>query len=78
VRRHHEADHCRSPIRPLSTGLAFSPVLISGDFALFSGQTVTGRTDLFHLIPKQQFRDDFSFLTADVSAAELPFDDVVG
>jgi enamine deaminase RidA (YjgF/YER057c/UK114 family) len=55
----------------------FSPVLISGDFAFFSGQTGTRPDDTVSADPEQQFRDAFSFLEANLSAAELTFHDIV-
>jgi enamine deaminase RidA (YjgF/YER057c/UK114 family) len=55
----------------------FSPVLISGDFAFFSGQTGTNADGTLSPDPEQQFRDAFNFLAANLSAAELCFHDVV-
>jgi len=55
----------------------FSPVLMSGDFAFLSGQTGTHPDGTISLDPEQQFRDAFSFLTANLAAAGLGFDDVV-
>lgn len=55
----------------------FSPVLMSGDFAFFSGQTGTRPGGTVTPDPEQQFRDAFSFLKANLSAARLNFDDVV-
>ena len=55
----------------------FSPVLVSGDFAFLSGQTGTRPDGTVSPDPEQQFRDAFSFLAANLSAAGLNFDDVV-
>jgi enamine deaminase RidA (YjgF/YER057c/UK114 family) len=55
----------------------FSPVLISGDFAFFSGQTGTHADGTFSPNPEQQFRDAFSFLAANLAAAELGFHDII-
>lgn len=55
----------------------FSPVLISGDFAFFSGQTGTHPDGTVSSDPEQQFRDAFSFLEANLTAAELGFHDIV-
>jgi enamine deaminase RidA (YjgF/YER057c/UK114 family) len=55
----------------------FSPVLLSGDFAFLSGQTGTRPDGTVSPDPEQQFRDAFSFLGANLSAAGLTFDDVV-
>jgi len=55
----------------------FSPVLMSGDFAFLSGQTGTHPDGTISLDPEQQFRDAFSFLTANLAAAGLGFDDMV-
>jgi enamine deaminase RidA (YjgF/YER057c/UK114 family) len=54
-----------------------SPVLISGDFAFFSGQTGTRPDGTVSSDPERQFRDAFSFLEANLSAAELGFHDIV-
>lgn len=55
----------------------FSPVLMSGDFAFFSGQTGTRPDGTLASDPEQQFRDAFGFLAANLSAAELDFHDIV-
>lgn len=55
----------------------FSPVLLSGDFAFFSGQTGTHPDGTVSPDPEEQFRDAFRFLSANLSAAGLNFDDVV-
>jgi enamine deaminase RidA (YjgF/YER057c/UK114 family) len=54
-----------------------SPVLLSGNFAFLSGQTGTRPDGTVSPDPEQQFRDAFSFLKANLSAANLTFDDVV-
>lgn len=54
-----------------------SPVLLSGDFAFFSGQTGTHPDGTVSPDPEKQFRDAFNFLKANLSAAGLTFDDVV-
>lgn len=54
-----------------------SPVLISGDFAFFSGQTGTHPDGSVSPDPETQFRHAFSFLAANLSAAGLTFDDIV-
>jgi enamine deaminase RidA (YjgF/YER057c/UK114 family) len=54
-----------------------SPVLMSGDLAFLSGQTSTRPDGTVASDPEQQFRDAFSFLKANLSAAGLTFDDVV-
>jgi len=55
----------------------FSPVLLSGDFAFFSGQTGTHPDGTVSSDPEQQFRDAFSHLAANLSATELGFEDIV-
>ncbi len=55
----------------------FSPVLLSGDFAFFSGQTGTHADGSVSPDPQQQFRDAFRFLGVNLAAAGLGFDDVV-
>lgn len=55
----------------------FSPVLISGDFAFFSGQTGTHADSTLSPDPEHQFRDAFSFLADNLSAAELGFHGIV-
>lgn len=55
----------------------FSPVLRSGDFAFFSGQTGIRPDGTLSSDPEQQFRDAFRHLEANLSAAELTFHDVV-
>jgi enamine deaminase RidA (YjgF/YER057c/UK114 family) len=55
----------------------FSPVVLSGDFAFFSGQTGTHPDGSVSSDPEQQFRDVFSHLAANLSAAELGFEDIV-
>ena len=52
-------------------------MLVSGDFAFLSGQTGTHPDGTVSPGPEQQFRDAFSFLAANLSAAGLNFDDVV-
>ena len=54
-----------------------SPVLLSADFAFLSGQTGCHADGTVALDPERQFRDTFSFLKANLSAAGLDFDDVV-
>jgi enamine deaminase RidA (YjgF/YER057c/UK114 family) len=54
-----------------------SPILMSGEFAFLSGQTGTSPDGTVASDPEQQFRDAFSFLKANLSAAGLSFDDVV-
>lgn len=54
-----------------------SPVLLSGDFAFLSGQTGCRADGTVAPDPEQQFRDAFTFLKANLSAAGLSFDDVV-
>jgi enamine deaminase RidA (YjgF/YER057c/UK114 family) len=55
----------------------FSPVLVSGNFAFFSGQTGTRPDGTVASDPEQQFRNAFAFLKANLAAAGLSFDDVV-
>lgn len=55
----------------------FSPVLLSGDFAFFSGQTGTHPDGSVSPDPEQQFRDAFRFLGANLAAADLGFGDIV-
>src|SRR5688500_8424727 len=54
-----------------------APVLLSGDFAFLSGQTGTHPDGTVSPDPEQQFRDAFSFLEANLSAAGLAFDNMV-
>ncbi|MGE0242025.1 MAG: RidA family protein [Parvibaculaceae bacterium] len=54
-----------------------SPVLLSGGFAFFSGQTGTRPDGGLSSDPEQQFRDAFDHLEANLSAAELTFHDIV-
>lgn len=55
----------------------FSPVLLSGDFAFFSGQTGTHPDGSVSPDPEQQFHDAFRFLRSNLDAAGLGFDDIV-
>lgn len=55
----------------------FSPVLCSGEFAFFSGQTGTHPDGTVSPDPEQQFRDAFCFLGANLAAAGLGFDDII-
>lgn len=55
----------------------FSPVVLSGEFAFFSGQTGTHPDGSVSLDPEQQFRDAFRFLGSNLAAAGLAFDDIV-
>ncbi|MEX1109105.1 MAG: RidA family protein [Dongiaceae bacterium] len=54
-----------------------SPAIDTGDFVFFSGQTGCRPDNSVSLDPEQQFRDIFGFLSANLAAADLTFDDVV-
>jgi enamine deaminase RidA (YjgF/YER057c/UK114 family) len=54
-----------------------APVLDTGDFAFFSGQTGCWPDGGVAADPEEQFRDAFEFLTANLASAGLSFDDVV-
>jgi enamine deaminase RidA (YjgF/YER057c/UK114 family) len=54
-----------------------SPALDTGEFVFFSGVTGTHPDLCVASDPETQIRDTFEFLRANLSAAELTFDDVV-
>jgi enamine deaminase RidA (YjgF/YER057c/UK114 family) len=60
-----------------STDWHMSPVLDTGDFVFFSGQTGSRPDGTVASDPEDQFRDAFEFLKANLAAAGLTFDDVV-